>query len=165
MPDYPNDLILKYISKGVLVDTNLLLLIAVGNYDKSRIEKSNRTRQFTVEDYELVQRVIMTFHRRFTTPNILTEVDNLARQIFSEGEHRALANCLRSMIDKFFEVFSTSQNAASNANYPIIGLADCATVLSAVDKLVLTDDFTLAGKLAGAGLDVLNINHLRHFDV
>lgn len=163
MPTYPYDLIHKYQSKGVLVDTNLLLLLAIGNYSKDRIETCKRTRQFTREDYELLCKILASFRTRITTANILTETDNLARQGVSEREYEAVSTCLRNIINDFFEVHGSSKTAAANERYATLGLADCVTLISDVDVLVLTDDRTLSDILTFVGRDALNINHLRHF--
>jgi hypothetical protein len=41
----------RYARKGILIDTNILLLYFVGNFDQDLISSFKRTLQFTVEDY------------------------------------------------------------------------------------------------------------------
>jgi hypothetical protein len=45
------DLVSKYRNRGVLVDTNILLLWMVGVVDSSWISKHKRTKQYTAGDY------------------------------------------------------------------------------------------------------------------
>ena len=51
----------KHQSKGVLVDTNLLVLYLVGKVNKNRILNFKRTQKYTVEDFELLERAIVWF--------------------------------------------------------------------------------------------------------
>jgi hypothetical protein len=159
---YPRDLFERYRSQGVLIDTNLMLLIAVGTYRRQRIMTFKRTLKYTLEDFALVMRMVRYFQRRMTTPNILTEVDNLLRQL-PASEHRAVAGTLRQLISDSFEVYIPSAETVTNDNIVALGLADCATLLSADGILVITDDFRLSNILAKAGRDVVNINHIRTF--
>ncbi len=161
---YPHDLLEKYKDKGVLIDTNLLLLIAVGTYNTARILSFKRTQRYTLEDFLLMRRILEHFQRRVTTPNILTEVDNIARQL-PEDEHESIAAVLTQLISNSFEVYVESRTAVQTHLYPAIGLTDCVTMSSAEEVLVLTDDFELSNRLASVGRDALNINHIRHFDL
>jgi hypothetical protein len=69
----------RYRQKGVLVDTNILLLYFVGATNRERISRFNRTQNFIPEDYDLLLQVLGYFQTIATTPNILTEV---SRQCF-----------------------------------------------------------------------------------
>jgi hypothetical protein len=159
---YPNDLFEKYRTKGVLIDTNLLLLVAIGTYDAARILSWKRTQRYTLDDYALMLRILEFFQRRVTTPNILTEVDNLARQL-PEAEHEAISAVLFQLISTSFEVYAQSAIVTQTPMYPVVGLTDCVTMSSADEVLVLTDDFELSNRLASIGRDALNINHIRKF--
>jgi hypothetical protein len=76
MSDYLETMFDKYKAQGILIDSNLMLLIAVGIYNTQRILTFKRTMRYTLDDFELMLRILYRFHRRVTTPNILTEVDN-----------------------------------------------------------------------------------------
>jgi hypothetical protein len=78
-----NQLLGRYKSRGILIDTNLLLLYFVGKYDPRRILSFGRTksRAFTLEDFKLLLVVFDYFDRVITTPNILTEVSNLSSKL------------------------------------------------------------------------------------
>jgi hypothetical protein len=75
-------LIESYRQRGILIDTNILLLWLVGSVNRQRTSKFNRTQQFTVEDYDILLRLLEYFFPKIiTTPNILTEVNTLANQL------------------------------------------------------------------------------------
>jgi hypothetical protein len=82
-PDYIGHLISLYRRKGLLVDSNLLLLYFVGAYDPERIStfKGTYSRGFSEDDFNLLFRLIALFEKIVTTPNILTEVSNLSSQL------------------------------------------------------------------------------------
>jgi hypothetical protein len=160
MPEYPETFFEKYKSKGILIDTNLMVLIAVGNYSVDRILTFKRTIQYTLEDYTLMMSIVAYFERRITTPHILAEVDNLTRQL-PQAEHRALAAAMGQLIANSFEIYVPSGEAIRMPHYSGLGLTDCVTILAALEALVITDDFRLSGSLSNLGRDVININHIR----
>jgi hypothetical protein len=157
---YPQAVFEKYKFKGVLVDSNLLLLLAVGLYNPARITSFKNTQKYTADDYGLMLRILVFFERRVTTPNILTEVDNLARQL-PENEHEAISAALFQLVANSFEVYTKSDTVTQTPLYAAVGLTDCVTMNSAEEVLVLTDDFVLSNRLADIGRDALNINHIR----
>jgi len=70
-------LIDKHRAKGVLVDTNLLVLFLIGLVNKRRILSFKRTQYFTVEDFDLLSRLIDWLGRLVTTPHVLSPVSDL----------------------------------------------------------------------------------------
>lgn len=159
----PLELIAKYRGKGVLLDTNLMVLLAIGSYKRERISSFKRTDKYTTRDFSLVIGILGQFEQRITTPHILTETDNLTRQLPTH-EHAAIAATMARLIDALFEVRLPSADAARHPRYAHLGLADCMTIAAAEDVLVLTDDFRLANVLSHLGRDAVNINHLRTFN-
>src|SRR5689334_11319965 len=70
-------LIQAYSNKGLVIDTNLLILDFVGGYNVSRIETYKRTVKFTAKDYQLLQALIQSFTKVFVNQPIITEACNL----------------------------------------------------------------------------------------
>ena len=71
---------------GIVVDTNLLLLLLVGLYDKSLIKDFKRTQKYDIDDFDRLRIVIYYCKNRiYTTPNILTEITNLTDSINADG--------------------------------------------------------------------------------
>lgn len=160
MKDYIRSLFLSYRQKGILIDTNILLLWFVGTVNRSRIEKFKRTKQFLPEDYDLLRGIIAYFSKIVTTPNILTEVNSLANQL-GEPERSLCFSLFAQGIPKFNEYYVESKTVVSIKNFTKFGLTDCGILNVAHDKyLVLTDDLPLASYLQASGVDVINFNHL-----
>jgi rRNA-processing protein FCF1 len=161
MNDWTADLIASYHSRGVLVDTNILLLFFVGCFERQLVRGFKRTDQFTCQDYDLLVRLLKPFHRIVTTPNILTEVNGFSNQIKEPAKTRYFADFARQ-ITVLDEKYVVSTDATATEQFPRLGLTDAGIMhLAAGNYLVLTDDFTLEQLLAKAGIDVLNFNHLR----
>ncbi len=157
-------LLTQYKRKGVLVDSNVLLLYFVGMYDPQRIPKFKRTIMFAVEDFYTLLSLFRYFSKVVTTPNILTEVSNLANP---------LANDLTSTFYKQFahqitvleEHYIKSAKLSPMPQLAKLGLTDAGILdLAQGQYLVLTDDFRLVGHLEKQGIDVINFNHLRRIN-
>ncbi len=73
-------LAIKFRQKGILIDTNLLVLLLVGSYDENMVG-SKRTTNYVVEDYRYLKIFLTKFENHFYTPNILTEITNLTDSI------------------------------------------------------------------------------------
>ena len=66
-------LIEKHRAKGVLVDSNLLVLFLVGGVNRKRILDCKRTRgEFTIADFDLLQSLITWFGKLIGTPHVLS---------------------------------------------------------------------------------------------
>lgn len=153
--------------RDILVDANLLILLAVGSFEPRLIERHKRTRQFTIEDYGLLRRFLARFRTVVATPNVLTEVSNLVDQ--SGGTSReGLQALLASIIEVLEEHYIPSRDGCGVEEFQRLGLADAAILhlaqsraRSRGDLLVLTDDLHLYLALQRRGLEAVNFNHLR----
>jgi rRNA-processing protein FCF1 len=163
MKDYIRSLFQSYKQKGVLIDTNILLLWFVGTVNRSRISQFNRTEKFVPEDYDLLVSILSYFSKIVTTPNILTEVNSLVNQI-GEPERSQCYAVFAQAMTKLDEFYIESVDAVQLENFTKYGLTDCGIVTLAKDKyLVLTDDFKLANYLQKVGIDTINFNNIRTY--
>jgi rRNA-processing protein FCF1 len=157
----PQDLVAKYQRSGALIDTNLLLLYLVGKVDTGRIPTFKRTKQYVVEDFHLMERLVSSFQRIVTTPNILTEVSDLAGQLSGELRARFFQQ-FREQIEILDEQYWPSKEVSLNEYFTRCGLTD-SVIMSVTPNqyLVITDDFRLSNILDHLGIDVINLNHIR----
>jgi hypothetical protein len=81
----------------LLIDTNLLVLFVVGTAAKEYIVKHKKLTAFTVEDYDMLVRIVSGASEVLVTPNTLTETSNLAAYIGEPARSRVLA-VLRTVI-------------------------------------------------------------------
>lgn len=155
------NLLARYKNKGVLVDTNLLLVFLVGLYDPQRIPRFKRTMTFTVEDFYTLHGFFNYFEKVITTPNILTEVNSLANQLPEELKSTFYPH-FAQQVELLGEHYTESAKLSSTPHFIKLGLTDSGIMDLAKDSyLVLTDDFRLVGNLEKQRIDVINFNHIR----
>jgi rRNA-processing protein FCF1 len=162
-----NSLIRRYQQKGILIDTNILLLFLVGSVNPERITRFNRTQQFIQEDYELLLGFIAKFHKLVTTPNILTEVNSLANQLGEPERSQCFAIFAKfaQNVTLLDEHYIKSLDAVNVDKFLQFGLTDCGILtLARSNYLVLTDDLKLASYLQSVEIDVINFNNIRVFN-
>ena len=61
----------KHRGQGVLIDTNLLVLLLVGMVSRKRIATWKRTSGFNSDDYDLLVRLVQWFGKLIATPHVL----------------------------------------------------------------------------------------------
>lgn len=149
------------VQKGLLLDTNLLVLYTIGTASSDRIESFKRTRVYRREDYELLIRVIRRFKLLYTVAHVMAEVSNLTDL---RGSERLIARqVLADTIAVLKEPPISSLEASQGSNYEDLGLADSAISIVArrYKCEVLTDDLDLYLSLLREGITVEKFSHLR----
>jgi hypothetical protein len=154
-----SELIAKHRTNGVLVDTNLLVLLLVGRTNKRRIINFKRTQSYVVEDYEILEDFVAKFGKTIVTPHILTEASNLAN--LSGQESTEARRHLYEYIGIAEERSASSRVLSSDPAFPRLGLTDAGVAALATACLVLTDDLDLYSYLGSRAVDAVNLNHIR----
>lgn len=146
---------------GLLVDANLLVLLAIGGVNPDRIEQFKQTRQYMKSDYDLLTRVLGSFKRLYTVAHVMAEVSNLTD--LSGFERLKVRLLLKEILNVLEERQMPSARAAEHSLYEDLGLADAAIASVARDHgcAVLTDDLNLYLSLIRDGVPVVNFTHLR----
>lgn len=111
------------------IDSNLLVLLAVGAVDRSQVGRHRRARNFVPEDYARLMAIVAALERVLVTPNTLTEASNLLQ---SRSDRRFLA-ALRFIVAESEEIVVASADATRNDAFLRLGLAD-AVLLEAISK-------------------------------
>ncbi len=154
-------LLTQYKSKGVLIDSNVLLLYFVGLYDPQYIPKFKRTMMFAIEDFYTLLGLFRYFSKIVTTPNILTEVSNLANPL-ADNLKPTFYIQFAHQLTVLEEHYIKSAKLSPTPQLAKLGLTDAGILdLAQGQYLVLTDDFRLHGHLEKQGIDVINFNHVR----
>jgi hypothetical protein len=154
-------LLTKYKNKGILIDTNLLLLYFVGIYDPQRIPNFKRTMMFVVEDFYTLWTLFKYFDKVVTTPNILTEVNSLANQLANDLKPAFFSKFAEQVVTLEEHYIETAKLSAKE-HFPKLGLTDSGILdLAKGEYLVLSDDFRLVGYLGKQGIDAINFNYIR----
>ena len=136
------------------IDSNLLVLLAVGAVDRSQVGRHRRARNFAPEDYDRLMAIVAALERVLVTPNTLTEASNLLQS----GSDPRFLIALRLIVAESEEIVVASADATRNDAFLRLGLTD-AVLLEAVSKTrpLLTTDLDLylaaAARKAGAAFN------------
>jgi hypothetical protein len=165
--DWPA-LIGKYRTKGILLDTNLLVLFFVGLLDPGRVSSFSRTKNhgFTEAEFSLLEKIISaTSAKIITTPHILTETSGFIRSEFYGQVQQAALKIIAQAIQAFKERRPESRNLVRTDFFHRFGLTDSAVLdLPPQKYLVLSTDAALVIALQKKGVDAINFNHLRQLN-
>jgi hypothetical protein len=143
------------------VDSNLLLLLFIGEFQRDLIAKFKRLNSFTPTDYDTLKAVLGQLGKIVTTPNILTEVSNLSGELRDQIKS-AYYGTFAQTLTVLSETYIRSIDVAQTPIFRALGITDAGIALIAREGLlVLTEDLTLCQYLLGNGIDALNFNHVR----
>eukprot|EP01132_Coremiostelium_polycephalum_P014888 gene14888-18034_t len=149
----------QYRRKGIIVDTNLLLLALIGGTPS--IAGFKRTSGYTAKDYKLLLNVIDQFEKLISTPHILAEVSNLTNGLYGSKLHDFYAT-LKKSLSTVIEIHCPALDISCDYELSPYGLTDVGIICAAKDNyLVLTDDLRVAGFAHQHSVDVVNFNHIR----
>lgn len=149
----------QYRRKGIIVDTNLLLLALIGGTPS--IAGFKRTSGYTAKDYKLLLNVIDQFEKLISTPHILAEVSNLTNGLYGSKLHDFYAT-LKKSLSTVIEIHCPALDISCDYELSPYGLTDVGIICAAKNNyLVLTDDLRVAGFAHQHSVDVVNFNHIR----
>lgn len=146
------------------IDANLLVLLIVGSVGRDLIAKHRRLREYTVEEYETLIRLVGQVDKVFVTPNTLTETSNLLAQ-HREPERGRFFDRFRLPIHASEEVVVASRDASSDAVFNRLGLTDAAllnTITEETPLLTVDLDLYLEALRRGENTAVNFNHHYRH---
>ena len=151
-----------YKNKGLLIDTNLLLLYLIGELDPRLIPTFNRTRHSAVDDCKFLKKITAFFSKVVTLPGILTEISNLAGNALKGDRRDAFFAKFATNVGLLAEEHVPSVRACSSPTFTKFGLTDSAIILAGkAQYLTITTDAALAGYMERNQLDVINFNNIR----
>ena len=146
----------------LVLDASLLVLFVVGTTSRGLIGRHKRLKAFTVEDFDLLCRLIAAARQVVVTPHILTETSNLLRQI-DEPARSQILETFRHVVLTGDEEYLASRNAVRVAEFLRLGLTDAASLEVTRDaRSLLTTDLDLYLSALARGSSAVNFNHLRH---
>ena len=152
----------QYATKGILVDTNLLLLFFIGNFDENYIKTFKRTNRYSIEEFNWVANIIDKFSKIIVTPQILAELSNLSKQM-DKPKLKQYFSYLVGVIKESREIYINKDQLMEINSLVAVGFTDFSIIKSAKagKYLVFTDDWPLIGYLQKEKVDVINLNWIR----
>lgn len=155
----------KYRERGVLVDTNVLLLFLIGLFQPAMVGHK-RLAKYGADDALMMIQYLGRFRRIYTTAHVLAETSNLARQIVGGRARTELFAHLYPLfcmdMPASLKQCDVPGSAVSFRLFDRLGLTDAGLVSQAKsDKLLLTDDLDLYVEALRAGGNAINFTHMR----
>jgi hypothetical protein len=154
----------KYLRAGIAVDSGLLILLTVGQYDKSYIAQFKVTSLWDGTDYELLANFVGHFRNIIISPHVLAELSNHSFKV----PQRRLAPYLDVFVrlaDHFEEVMATKNAVLAHAYPKQVGVADTGLIISCLKGpyFLLTSDRKLRGIAGKCGVDAMHFDELRGY--
>ncbi len=147
--------------RSVLLDTNLLVLLIVGLYDKKLIEHHKRTNAFTSDDFDLLLKSIGGYEILWVTSHCLAEVSNLLKHTHKSQAEKLLL-LLKEFISDKKESHVSKGVIFNDSLFLRLGIADTGIIIKSKRvSCVFTVDFDLYIEITKLGYNVVNFNHLR----
>lgn len=149
------------VTRPIIIDSSLLVLLVVGAAGKELIAGHKRLRHFSTSDFDLLPSILRRYSPVIATPNVWTETSNLARQI-SEPARTKVGGVMRGIMNRAQEAYIASAEAGAAEEFLRLGLADCA-LLEVKPTLapILTADLDLYLAAWKRGRTAINFNHFR----
>lgn len=146
------------VGRRLLLDTNVLMLLIVGTWDRSRVGAHRRTAVFTASDFDLLKAEMGRYGVVVTTPGVMTEASNLLGNDF----HEVVAGTMVGVCGPMVEVVKPKEEVFGQEGFERLGFAD-ASVLAVMDEetVIMTDDVGLYSQALYLGWEAVNFNHLR----
>lgn len=146
---------------SLIIDANLLVLFIVGTTNRSLVARHKRLKEFSLEDFDLLCRMIESSPQVFVTPNTLTETSNLLGYI-DEPARTQLLETFRTLVLSTPEEYVQSRIACKTKEFTRLGLTDSGLIeISGEFRSLLTTDLDLYLSAIKRGVSAINFNHLR----
>lgn len=147
------------VPKPLLVDTNLLVLLVVGETNKTYIAGHKRTKAYEIEDFLWLRNLAKASGGLVFCPHVIAETSNLARDHWAAD---AIGETMRALLGAYPEVYLSSRAAAADQSFTRLGATDAVLLrLAQTDGQLITDDLGLALAAGKVGADVINYNYIR----
>lgn len=156
---------LRHRDDGILLDTNLLLLLWLTQFDP-KLVGGKRLEKYTPQDVHLLAAYVGKFNRILTTNTILTETSNLAALALTGNRKRDFFTWVLPLFDinppKEFKRYPIDGLALNAEIFVSLGFTDATLVATAEGShFLLTDDLDLYLAAQSRGAPTINFTHMR----
>lgn len=141
----------------ILIDTNALIILIIGQIDSRLIDTHKRTSIYEEQDYYDLLSVIVKIENLIVLPNVWTEVDNLLNSFNGEQKHLYITK-ITETIKSTSEQFISSIIGVNSNSFLDLGLTDSLLLNLAKEcELLITTDSSLSDYAIANGINVFDI--------
>ncbi len=147
---------------GLIIDTNLLVVLCVGCLGPDYLQKCKRTQSFDEGDYMLLLNFTRLFSSTYVSPQILAELSNHLDSLKGILKSKCYLNC-ESLLRSTQELYIEKDQLLADYLLPELGFTDLSIMSIALSKncSVVTTDGQLYQIMSSRGINCANFNHLR----
>lgn len=158
---------------GVIVDTNILLLLLIGHFDKDFIKNyslfKNNAKNYTKEDFELLKQLVSYFNKLIITPQIIAELSNISITSNRSTFGSRLLSYLQAVVDILKDAEEHHQQAECLWGMQLevlsrFGFTD--VTISELSKRthmpILTDELELYLYLVNNGIPAISFEYIKN---
>ena len=158
---YWENIIAECSRNGILLDTELLLLLSVGVFKSSLIEKSKITNKYSVNDFKMLANIAIQYKPLYVSPQVLAEFSNHSDRLGS-SVIREFYKSIEKILKEQFEVYIPKDVIIEEDYLSALGFADVSMLKVCEEKgcVLFTADLQLEGICRAKGLNVVNFNHI-----
>jgi predicted nucleic acid-binding protein len=129
--------------RDVIIDTNIFILFLAGQINENRIKNYTRNSLYTKEDYYLLLNILSHYDRIITSPNILTEVDNILNRITGEDKYKYLI-LVKAIYKQTLEKYIKTETISQNWYFEALDITDSSILMMAKEsELLISGDSSL----------------------
>lgn len=144
-----------------VIDTNLLVLLVVGETGRRNISAHKRTSRYSADDYDVLLQIVSPPNSFTVCPHVLAEASNITRHT-REPLLSKVTLALGAFVKTTTERAVPSTAAIDHGGYARLGLTDAVLLtLVASEGTLLSDDLDLCLAAERAGHRVINYNYVR----
>lgn len=151
--------------RGILVDTNLLVLLVVGLERPDHVSRWKRTSKYSLRDFALLHEVVGGYDHLAVTPHVLAEASNLLGQNTEPLRGKLLRRLGLLVLTVTIEYAVPSTDIVPTQLYVRLGMADAGiSLLAGRLAAIITADLDLyvaLTKASGHSTRVINFTHLQ----
>ncbi len=146
----------------IAIDTNLLLLLVVGHVSRPFIRQHKRLAAFTGRDFDQLSIAVIQADSIVTTPNVMTEVSNLAIQGVLEPYRSQILEVLVTFSGRMIELYRPTADVLRKEDYIQFGLTDSVWLqILDNDTILMSDDRQLCRAAEARGFVAYHVDDLR----
>jgi len=163
----------KYRPEGIIIDTNILILFLIGNFDKTCIcnckTLNDNRKKYSTDDFELLSKIISYFHKIIITPQIIAEISNLT---ITKGFFGSKLNSYVSKVISFLRLENTHEKyqpicSLWNTDVGVLsnfGLTDITMFELAKNNNmpIVTDDFPFYSYCFSNKIPIIKFEHIKN---
>ena len=141
----------------ILIDTNALIILILGQINPKLIDTHKRTSIYEERDYYDILSIINKIEDLVVLPNVWTEVDNLLNGFNGNHKYLHIEN-ITTVIKKSSEIFLNSIIAVESDSFYNLGLTDSLLLELAKEcELLITSDSSLSDQARAKGIKIFDV--------